>query len=103
MQVGSGESSVSTRHLPLFSCLDLEWEGCAPANSTGFLSSRPAKFAIRYWTGKFKVAIFKVNINDEYFHKLTSWLSYVFDHKMRTGNKWDAIEPILELRKAGKL
>ena len=53
--------------------------------------------------GKFKVAIFKVKINDEYCHKLTSWLSYVFDHKMRTGNKWDAIEPILELRKAGKL
>ena len=53
--------------------------------------------------GKFKVAIVKVMINDEYCHKLTSWLSYVFDHKMRTENEWDAIKPILELRKAGKL
>ena len=56
----------------------------------------------RYWVGKFKVVIFKVNTNDEYCHKLTSWLSYVFDHKMRTGNDWDAVEPILVLRKAGK-
>ena len=51
---------------------------------------------------KVTVAIFTVNINDEYYQKLTSWLSYVFDHKMRTKSDWGAVEPILELRKVGE-
>ena len=56
----------------------------------------------KYWMCKVKVAIFKVNRNDEYCQKLTSWLPYVFDHKMRTKNDWDAVKPILELRKVGE-
>ena len=51
---------------------------------------------------KFKVAIFKMNTNDEYCHKLTPCLSYGFVHKMRIENDSDAVDPILELRKAGK-
>ena len=51
---------------------------------------------------KVKVAIFKVNTNDEYCQNLTSWLSYVSDYKVRTKNDWDAVEPILELRKVGE-
>ena len=54
----------------------------------------------KYWMGKVKAVIFKVNTNDEYCQKLTSWLSYVFDHKMRTKNDRDVVKPILELGKA---
>ena len=43
-----------------------------------------------------------VNTNNESCQKLTSWLSYIFYHKMRTKGDWDAIEPILELREVGK-
>ena len=56
----------------------------------------------KYWMDKVEVAIFTVNTNNEYCQKLTSWLSYVFDHKMRTKSDWDAVEPILELRKVGE-
>ena len=49
------------------------------------------KLFCRYWMGKFNVAIFEVNTNDKYCQKLTSWLSQVFDHKMRTKNDWKAV------------
>ena len=41
--------------------------------------------------GKFNVEVFEVNTNDKYCQKLTSWLSHVFDHKMRTKNDWKAV------------
>ena len=34
--------------------------------------------------GQVKVAIFKVNTNDEYCQKLTSWLLYSFNRKKET-------------------
>ena len=46
-------------------------------------------------------AILVMNNDDEYWQKLTSWYSYVFDHKMRTIYNWKAVEPILKLRKMG--
>ena len=51
---------------------------------------------------KVEVVILTVNTNDEYCRKQTSWLFYVFEHKMESKSDWDAVEPILELRKVGE-